>query len=128
MADQDGQPFYDDSFGEQKMGCPFALDFRYPAIKEQVEYFLRGYKAAGIGVDFIFADWEIDGPIEWNDAWANSKKCRRCPGAYSEHRRFSGISKGVADHSQPDAKGSICRSGEIVFSGGAGGQLRGVSA
>lgn len=75
---QDGKPFYDDSFGGQKMGCPFALDFRYPAIKEQVEYFLRGYKAAGIGVDFIFADWEIDGPIEWNDAWANSKKCRRC--------------------------------------------------
>ena len=75
----EGKPFFDGSFAKSvKMGCPFALDFRYDDIKEQMEYFLRAYKERGIPVDFIFADWEIDGPIEWNNAWENSKRCMRC--------------------------------------------------
>lgn len=74
-----GEPFFDYSFGEQyKMGCPFAIEFRFPAIKEQFEAFLRPYRDAGLSVDFIYADWEIDGPIEWNGAWEASKRCRRC--------------------------------------------------
>ncbi len=77
-VDDEGRTFADASFGGRRMGCPFALGHRYPVIKEQVEFFLRGYKKRGIAVDFIFADWEVDGPIEWNDAWANSKRCRRC--------------------------------------------------
>lgn len=77
-VDKDGKKFYDSSFGGRKMGCPFELEFRLSDIKEQVEFFLRGYREKGIDIDFIFADWEIDGPIEWNDAWANSKKCVRC--------------------------------------------------
>jgi hypothetical protein len=75
---EDGETFSDDSFRGHPMGCPFALGHRYAVIKEQVEFFLREYKKAGVAIDFIFADWEIDGPIEWNDAWKNSKKCRRC--------------------------------------------------
>lgn len=77
--DSKNQPFFDDSFApEIKMGCPFALDFRYAAIREQVEFFLRGYSERKFPIDFIFADWEIDGPIEWNGAWDCSKRCRRC--------------------------------------------------
>jgi len=77
--DDKGNTFYDDSFSAgRKMGCPFAVKFRYPVVKGQVEYFLRGYKEAGIGIDFIFADWEIDGPIEWNGAWEHSRRCQRC--------------------------------------------------
>ena len=84
------QPFWDESFGKRKMGCPFALDCRRPYIAEQLEYFVRAFKQAGTrlcgcklapakaGVDFIFADWEIDGPIEFNEAHAASKRCRRC--------------------------------------------------
>ena len=76
---EDGSLFYDDSFGARhKMGCPFALKHRWPAIEEQIEYFLRAYKDEGLDVEFIYLDWEIDGPIEWNGAWANSKKCTRC--------------------------------------------------
>jgi len=72
-------PFFDDSFGEQhKMGCPFAMDFRYPEIKAQFEAFLRPYKEAGLEVSFIYLDWEIDGPVEWNGAWEASKRCKRC--------------------------------------------------
>jgi len=78
-ANASGEPFFDDSFSKGgKMGCPFALDFRKPAMKKRVEDFVKAYKDAGLEVDFIFADWEIDGPIEWNGAWAASKRCQRC--------------------------------------------------
>lgn len=77
--DNNGKPFFDYSFGEKhKMGCPFTLDIRKDAIREQVEYFVKVYKAEGLSVDFIFADWEIDGPLEVNGAWEASKNCTRC--------------------------------------------------
>jgi len=76
--DDEGKPFWDTSFGKPKMGCPFALDFRRPHIRERLEYFIKAFKDAGMHVDFIFADWEIDGPIEFNKAHAASKRCRRC--------------------------------------------------
>lgn len=78
-TDENGQPFFDDSFGKNyRMGCPFSVEWRIPAIREQVVYFVNGYKKAGLPVDFIFVDWEIDGPIEWNAAWEHSKRCQRC--------------------------------------------------
>jgi len=77
--DKNGELFFDESFGKgHKMGCPFALDFRKPAMKKRVEDFVKAYKEVGLDIDFIFADWEIDGPIEWNGAWDSSKRCRRC--------------------------------------------------
>lgn len=78
-VNEKGERFFDFSFGERhKMGCPFAMEHRIPVIREQLEYFLRAYKEKGIPIDFIFADWEIDGPIEWNGAWDASKKCVVC--------------------------------------------------
>ncbi len=76
--DDEGKPFWDDSFGKKNMGCPFALDFRIPAVREQVEFFVKEYKRAVLDIDFIFVDWEIDGPIEFNKAQTASKRCRRC--------------------------------------------------
>jgi len=76
--DDEGKEFWDESFGKHKMGCPFALDFRRPYIREQLEYFVKAFKEKGLDVDFVFADWEIDGPIEFNEAQAASKRCRRC--------------------------------------------------
>jgi hypothetical protein len=76
--DDDGKPFWDSSFGKQKMGCPFTLDFRKPHIRERLEYFIKAFKKNNLNVDFIFADWEIDGPVEFNKAHAASKRCRRC--------------------------------------------------
>jgi len=76
---ESGEPFFDSSFGERyKMGCPFALEHRVPAMREQVEFFVRAYKERDIEIAFAFADWEIDGPIEWNGAWDASKRCARC--------------------------------------------------
>jgi len=75
--DESGNPFAETSFGG-KLGCPFTYEPRYLEMKERIEAYLREYQKAGIEIDFVFADWEIDGPIEWNDAWDSSKRCLRC--------------------------------------------------
>ena len=77
--DGSGGAFFDSSFGEgHKMGCPFALDFRRSEMQKRVEFFVQAYYEADLEIGFIFADWEIDGPIEWNGAWTASKSCQRC--------------------------------------------------
>jgi hypothetical protein len=80
--DRQGQPFWDDSFNVGKsrhpIGCPFALEGRVAPIREQVESFARAYQAAGVKVDFIFADWEIDGPLDYNRAHDAARRCQRC--------------------------------------------------
>lgn len=76
-VDAEGKTFAETSFGGE-LGCPFAIEQRVDVIGERVEQFLRAYRDAGIAIDFVFADWEVDGPIEWNDAWAGCKRCERC--------------------------------------------------
>lgn len=77
--DADGKPFFDTSSAEaRKLGCPFRLQHRYPAMREQVAFFCRAYKERGISPDFVFADWEIDGPIEWNGGWDAARRCTVC--------------------------------------------------
>ncbi len=76
-VDKSGNRFAETSFGGT-LGCPFALEHRVPVIKERVGKFLRAYQQAGLKIDFIFADWEVDGPIEWNGAWDSSRRCERC--------------------------------------------------
>lgn len=78
--DDTGRPFAETSFGGQ-LGCPFTLQPRIAVIRERLESFLREYQRAGVRLDFVFADWEVDGPIEWNGAWESSQKCRRCRAA-----------------------------------------------
>ena len=71
--------FFDPSFDPKvSMGCPFAVEHRIPEIRDRVVRFSEAYKKAGIDIDMVFADWEIDGPIEWNGAWEASKRCTRC--------------------------------------------------
>lgn len=78
-VDDQGKPYPDLSFDPgRRMGCPLAVTPRIPAIRERLEQFLNLYAKAGIAPDLVFADWEIDGPLEWNDAWANSRRCQRC--------------------------------------------------
>jgi len=89
-VDARGEKFFDYTFSNSvPLGCPFALQFRYPAIKEQVEFFVRAYAAAGLPLHFIFTDWEIDGPIEWNGAWQSSKRCLRCQQNLPDLENFS---------------------------------------
>lgn len=77
--DEKGNIFFDFSFSKNvKMGCPFRIEVRYNVIKERLEKFLREYKNEGIEIKYWAVDWEIDGPIEWNSAWENSKRCVLC--------------------------------------------------
>jgi len=76
--DSEGRPFWDESLGKKDMGCPFAIDFRREDIRKRIEFFADIYGREGLDVGFIFADWEIDGPLEWNGAWEAAKRCRRC--------------------------------------------------
>ena len=77
-VDADGKPYFDKSQTFNQLGCPFAVEGRYAAVKQQIEFFAKGYKDAGVDIDFVFADWEFDGPLEWGDAWELSKKCVHC--------------------------------------------------
>ncbi len=77
--DEQGNTFWDEGFGRKKdMGCPFSIDFRKKEIRERVEYYLDAYQKEGLQVDFIFVDWEVDGPLEVNNAYQTSMKCQRC--------------------------------------------------
>ena len=69
-VDIDGNPFFDTSIHSSvKMGCPFALMPRYHEIRERVEFFAEAHRTEGIRIDLCFADWELYGATEWNDAW-----------------------------------------------------------
>jgi hypothetical protein len=76
--DMNGKPFFDDSFGDKKMGCPFTLDARKKEIREHLEMFLEIYRREKLPVDFVFTDWEVDGPLEVNRAYEASKRCVTC--------------------------------------------------
>ena len=78
-VDDEGERFFDDSFGEQyKMGCTFAADFRYPDMTERIDYFVRAYAREKVPLDLVWGDWEIDGPLEFNRSWEAAKRCAVC--------------------------------------------------
>ena len=76
--DENGKPFFDESLWRKEMGCPFAIDYRKQAIRDRVEYFAETYKREGLDVGFVWADWEIDGPLEINRAHETAMRCSRC--------------------------------------------------
>ncbi len=77
-VDENKNFFSDPSFAGYNMGCPFSIDHRIPVIKSYIVAYAEAYKSAGIFIDRVTADWEIDGPTEWNEAWEHSKKCIKC--------------------------------------------------
>ncbi len=96
-VDAEGQPFWDTSFGPPHIGCPFAIDYRRPAIRERIEWFADAYLREGLKPGFVFADWEVDGPMEWNGAWEASKRCRRCRERMPEIDNFLAFQKTLRD-------------------------------
>ena len=97
-VDDAGKPFFDDSFGkDSRIGCPFAMEPRLPVIRERVEFYLRAYLKEGVPVDFIWADWEVDGPLEVNRAHAAALKCRRCRQNIAGLGNFLSFQKTVRD-------------------------------
>ncbi len=97
-VDEAGNAFFDDSFGAKKdMGCPFTLDLKKDAIRERVDWYVRAYRDAGVPLDFIWADWEVDGPIEFNRAHETSKRCIRCREAVGDIDNFNAFQKALRD-------------------------------
>jgi hypothetical protein len=96
-VDDAGKPFWDGSFGKADMGCPFALDHRRDEIRARIVRFADAYKSAGLSPGFVFADWEIDGPIPWNDAWEASRRCRRCRDRLPDTGNFLAFQKTLTD-------------------------------
>ena len=76
--DKEGKPFFDDTFGNKHMGCPFRLEHRIPPMRERIRAFVDAYAKESLPISFVFADWEIDGPLEWNRAHEASKRCTVC--------------------------------------------------
>jgi hypothetical protein len=95
--DKNGNPFFDDSFGPHKMGCPFAIDFQKKEIRDRVDFFVNKYKDDGLSVDFIFTDWEIDGPLEFNRAFEASKNCTRCCNYLGDDFSFTEFQKTIRE-------------------------------
>jgi hypothetical protein len=77
--DSDGRECFDTSYDVNvHLGCPFRLEHRIPEIRGRVERFADAFRDEGLSPALVFADWEIDGPIEWNDSWDIAKRCRIC--------------------------------------------------
>lgn len=95
-VDADGKTFFDDSFGKgKKMGCPFAVDHRYEAMRERIAFFVRAYNEKDLPLTLVWGDWEVDGPIEWNHAWQASKRCTRCRQTIPDIEDFAAFQKAL---------------------------------
>jgi hypothetical protein len=95
-VDAGGGRFFDESFGKRhKMGCPFAVDFRYPAMRRRVESFVRAYHEAKLPLDLVWGDWEIDGPLEVNRSWEAAKRCTVCRKNIPGIERFEAYQEAV---------------------------------
>lgn len=95
--DEQGKPFWDPSFGKPDMGCPFAIEHRRPEIRSRIERFADAYRDAGLRLGFVFADWEVDGPMAWNGAWDAAKRCVRCREKIPEMDNFLAFQKALYD-------------------------------
>jgi hypothetical protein len=88
-VNREGITYSDSSFAGIWMGCPFTVQNQVPIITSRVTAYVEAYRAAGVNIDIVTADWEIDGPLEWNDAWINSKKCVLCQANIANIQDFS---------------------------------------
>lgn len=96
--DADGRPFFDTSFPtERKMGCPFAIDHRIPEMTGRIRSAVEVYRKESLPIDFLYSDWEVDGPLEWNGAWESSKSCRRCRRQIPNIESFDAFQAAIRD-------------------------------
>lgn len=93
--DEQGKPFFDPSISGGKIGCPFRIQHRYAKLTEQVAFFVRAYREAGVPLNFVFGDWEVDGPLEVNRAWEASQRCTVCQEKITDLDSFDSFQKAV---------------------------------
>ncbi len=89
-----GEPFFDRSHSpDRPIGCPFALEHRYPEIAGRIHAFAQAYRHADLPLAFVFSDWEIDGPLEWNNAWDHIRRCERCQAKLGDVDDFAHVQR-----------------------------------
>lgn len=88
---------YNSKFEGTEVGCPFAMDATASLVQAQLEAFLVLYRERGVPLDFWAADWEVDGPIEWNEAWKDSQHCVRCQDQLPANATFADYQRFVRD-------------------------------
>jgi len=93
--DERSKPFFDPSIPGGKIGCPFRIQHRYPELTEQVAFFVRAYQEAEVPLNFVFGDWEVDGPLEVNRAWEASQRCTVCQERIPDIDSFESFQKAV---------------------------------
>ena len=93
--DDTGQPFFESSIPSGRIGCPFRIDHRYEPMREKVEYFVDAYKQADLPINFVYGDWEIDGPLEINRAWDSARRCTVCTKQIPDIDRFEAFQDAV---------------------------------
>ena len=90
----DGSPFFDLSHSPNRpIGCPFALEHRHAEIAGRIHTFAQAYQDAHIPLAFIYSDWEIDGPLEWNDALDHMRRCTRCRAKLGDMEDFGQVQR-----------------------------------
>jgi len=93
--DAEGRPFFDESITSGRIGCPFRIDHRFEPMRAKIETFVNAYRAAGVPLDFVYGDWEIDGPLEINRAWEASRRCTVCRRRIADIDDFDAFGKAV---------------------------------
>ena len=93
--DDHGNAYFDPSIRGGKIGCPYRIQHRYEELTEQIAGFVRAYQKAGVPLDFVFGDWEVDGPLEINRAWEASKRCVICRKHLPDIESFAAFQKAV---------------------------------
>ena len=94
LDDQD-RPFFDESIQGGRIGCPFRLDDRYEPMRQKIQTFVAAYREAGVPLDFVYGDWEIDGPLEINRAWDASRRCTVCRRQIADIDTFDAFARAV---------------------------------
>ena len=95
--DAAGTPFFDPSIPGGKIGCPFRIKHRFQHVRKKVEYFVNRYREANLPLDFVFGDWEIDGPLEVNRAWEASRRCVVCRENITSIEDFRAFQKAIRE-------------------------------
>lgn len=93
--DESGKSFFDASIPGHKIGCPFRIDHRYDKMREKIDYFVRAYHEVDLPIDFVFGDWEVDGPLEVNHNWESSRRCVVCQKNIPQIKNFDAYQEAV---------------------------------
>lgn len=111
-VDEHGETFFDPSILGGRIGCPFRIDHQYASIKKKVNFFVEAYKDTNLPLDFVFGDWEIDGPLEINRAWESAKRCAIARERIPEIDDFRAFQKAVRDKRSEATQ--VCYSEQIL--------------